>query len=366
MIFHPWRNELNELVNIDQKLKFFKNLEIIKINRKKFVFNDNLDMASILDELRNWDEESDDGDGINDTDERTANEFVVLDDRTQEGDIMDDIQCGSKKKTPVNKKKKENTIDLTAYPTPLVLSDDEYFELMRLLNEKQKKYCLHVLHEIKRVIEFQNLSAEALVAVAFAAADAADGLGVNDVVEIVEPPSPITEEQYAQLSVDEQAEQMRRVEQYVLQQAAASQPSPPRLEEIDQDRDPSLRFRIARGERALAEGCGVDFQNKPTVRCPPQPLSQHAPRPRTCSQSTKHYNIDTIQLCDEQILALPKKNRVMAAALEGAAPPHPGPQVPPPNGRGQGCGARARGDNVPQAHLTPPQNVLSSKEEDWE
>lgn len=55
---------------------------------------------------------------------------------------------------------------------------------------------------------------------------------------------------------------MRRVEQYVLQQAAASQPSPPRLEEIDQDRDPSLRFRIARGERALAEGCGVDFQNK--------------------------------------------------------------------------------------------------------
>lgn len=163
MLFHPWRNELNELVNIDQKLKFFENLEIIKINRKKFVFNDNLDMASILDELRNWDEESDDEDGINDTDERTANEFVVLDDRTQEGDIMDDIQCGSKKKTPVNKKKKENTIDLTAYPTPLVLSDDEYFELMRLLNEKQKKYCLHVLHEIKRVIEFPNLSAEALV-----------------------------------------------------------------------------------------------------------------------------------------------------------------------------------------------------------
>lgn len=28
-------------------------------------------------------------------------------------------------------------------------------------------------------------------AVAFAAADAADGLGVNDVVEIVEPPSPM-------------------------------------------------------------------------------------------------------------------------------------------------------------------------------
>lgn len=140
MLFLPWSDENEDILKCDYETKFKENLEIIQNNRAKFIFNETNDkimnnaMTTDDNNMKKSDSESED-------EERTKNELYILNDRANEGDIF-----------PPNKRPSADspTKKPTEYfPVPHMISNEDYLNLITSLNEKQRKYFLHITHLIK-------------------------------------------------------------------------------------------------------------------------------------------------------------------------------------------------------------------------
>ncbi|KAK7573658.1 hypothetical protein V9T40_004699 [Parthenolecanium corni] len=167
MLFNPWRDENKEILNVDLKTKYTQNETVIKQNRKEYVYNDRMDnIADIVQDLINnpttigLDDEIDHEEDMPERNE-DRNRYAVFDDDIEEGDIGLDIGTGASGKKRRSEIPKTG-MDVCLIPTPHVMVEEEYYELMRKLNERQRKYCLHVMHELKsrrKIYEFVNGSA---------------------------------------------------------------------------------------------------------------------------------------------------------------------------------------------------------------
>jgi nucleoside-triphosphatase THEP1 len=126
MLYVPWRNEDRELIVDDIAAKYRNNIDTIKENRKVL---HNTDQSDAINEAF---EEMADGEM---EDLLPKSTFEVQEDAF---DILEEI-TGKKTNTKVD------------YLVPLKqVPEDEYWQLIRALNEKQRKYFLHVVHLLKK------------------------------------------------------------------------------------------------------------------------------------------------------------------------------------------------------------------------
>lgn len=138
MLFLPWRNELEEVENVNGENTYKQHREIIEANSKKYIELD-LDISALLqeidqqraaeDENENWDAEID-PDFIN---------VFDYDDNILQPNAMFDI--GEEQTPSFNENKK--------FTVPDQLSNDEYLQLCDTLNDKQRDYLMHIISSFK-------------------------------------------------------------------------------------------------------------------------------------------------------------------------------------------------------------------------
>ncbi len=144
MLFLPWRNEQLDILSIDYKKKYFLQKQIISAISCQY-FHDNIDINEIFNKLQ---EEVNISDNLSDNldvleIETEENPYNVLNLSTDNVDLFDNVP---KVKVSGDKIVQQ---DVSLIPTPHLMADENYYDLMRMLNEKQRKYLLHILHEIK-------------------------------------------------------------------------------------------------------------------------------------------------------------------------------------------------------------------------
>ena len=127
---------------------YFEKLEIIQKNKAKYVYkknniNINEELNDAIENLAEHDNNTDAPNDVPIINEvfQVTNEYEVFNDRTDEGDIAIDLG---------DRVPSMNTSHVSStFSVPNLINDDEYNQLMVQLNEKQRKYLLHVLHSVK-------------------------------------------------------------------------------------------------------------------------------------------------------------------------------------------------------------------------
>lgn len=136
LLFFPWRNELDEIENVNGEEIYMKNQEQIEINSKKYISTD-IDIAEIVKEIEerraseeddNWDEEVD-NDYVN---------VLDYDDNIMQSNVM--FELGQEDSSCYESKK---------FTVPDQISSDEYFELCDSLNDKQRDYLMDIISTFK-------------------------------------------------------------------------------------------------------------------------------------------------------------------------------------------------------------------------
>jgi len=126
MLYIPWRDEQNELMSINIQQKYRDHQIQISENRRLLHFNDNSDsIEAAFEELGTGEYED-----------------IVPNKRFEVEEDQFDIHREMKGEKP-----RECKVD---YLLPLKqIPDDDYWTLIRALNEKQRKYFLHLVHALK-------------------------------------------------------------------------------------------------------------------------------------------------------------------------------------------------------------------------
>lgn len=143
MLFKPWRNELEEVENINYEDTFMANKELIEENGKKYIAID-LDINEIVKEIeiQRATEENDETDNDNLVSDRDAPETLNVydfDDNVIQPNVM--FELGQENPASIGETKR--------YTVPDQLPEAEFYSLCDSLNEKQKDYLMHVLNAFK-------------------------------------------------------------------------------------------------------------------------------------------------------------------------------------------------------------------------
>jgi hypothetical protein len=127
MLYVPWRNEDNDILNKDIPRLFERKIQLIKKNESNFIFDNTQDYEDIKRqiELRIFNEES-----INFAIDEENEVFDIL---RPDSDASDILQLKTIK--PKNE-------SFHTFKTPNELLDNEYFELISILNDRQRSYLL--------------------------------------------------------------------------------------------------------------------------------------------------------------------------------------------------------------------------------
>ncbi|XP_065214928.1 uncharacterized protein LOC135841724 [Planococcus citri] len=150
MLFYPWRNEKKELLDVNCEELYNKYIDVINNNRKKYIyqFKNKKNILTLIDEAeKQCQNDEDDLQNDNDTDV-VAPEYEMLYDDELEADIALEITSKNNGKND-HTSYEQNKNSIALFPIPHRLNDDEYYNLMRSLNDKQRKYMLHCLNHFK-------------------------------------------------------------------------------------------------------------------------------------------------------------------------------------------------------------------------
>jgi len=130
MLFLPWRSEEQELLQIDSSEKFNVNLDSIFQNSKEFYFDRNIDDL-VLEEMFREVENEQDG---------SSNEFQLAQlYRLEKEDYFeaDEVEESHERKKVDN------------FLPPKLIPEQDYLNIMRSLNERQRCFVINVLHLYK-------------------------------------------------------------------------------------------------------------------------------------------------------------------------------------------------------------------------
>lgn len=131
MLFLPWRCEENDILNCDMEKKYLENATIISGNSHRFNA-----FESSADELH------DDNENLNANEEGTEpdiqidDEYKAFDMQNPEYDLTADFPNLVTEPT------------ISVRKTAVLLEDEEYSNMIRTLNNKQRKYLSHIFHNI--------------------------------------------------------------------------------------------------------------------------------------------------------------------------------------------------------------------------
>lgn len=130
MLYVPWKDEEKELIDANIRKVFEEKAEIIKSNKRAFVFYSNNE--SFIDDVQKDINIRDKNNNYNDSEE------TLDDDQPEEIDILEIVENSTKPKTSIER-----------FPNQDRPTKQQYVELLSMLNEKQKKYLLHLMYKIK-------------------------------------------------------------------------------------------------------------------------------------------------------------------------------------------------------------------------
>ncbi|CAF3949464.1 unnamed protein product, partial [Rotaria sordida] len=136
MLFLPWSNEEEDLLYINHEETFELHKDIIQQKRSEYVHREASEFEKAFEEHMERENEND----IDDTDieyDQDKNEFLIYEIGNNEGDIF--VEMGLKTQT----EKVEH------FNVPKVIPDTEYQQMMRSLNNNQRRYTLNVMNLIK-------------------------------------------------------------------------------------------------------------------------------------------------------------------------------------------------------------------------
>lgn len=131
MLFLPWRDEEAELLNVNSIEKGCLNASQIEENSKPFYHNRKINETDIRDSFLNAENEL-----VEETEEQEENLLQV------DEDFLADAMVDSNSAI-------ERTEMIENFLPPYLIPDIEYKNIMRSLNEKQRRFVLDILHKLK-------------------------------------------------------------------------------------------------------------------------------------------------------------------------------------------------------------------------
>ena len=139
MLFTSWRNELEELINVDCIAKSYEKRDEIHVNSDPFYHDKHIDDDMFETMMEQYidtnDEINQDGNFNENRDDPIADYYV---EENFVGDVM----------------KQPSVVE--HFRPAKIIDDEEYVKIMRRLNDKQRKFVLHVLHCYKENIIVHN------------------------------------------------------------------------------------------------------------------------------------------------------------------------------------------------------------------
>lgn len=151
-LFLPWRNETNEVVNKNCEKLYVDNVNQIVTNRLRYnKFEDDNELDAAFEEATKNSRDIDVSNVINE------DEFRIFSVQDPEGDIFPNEEPSTS--TSANNRNSDDSSNNEArsITTPDIINEDDYLELIRTLNHKQRLYLTHLMHNIKagnRVYDF--------------------------------------------------------------------------------------------------------------------------------------------------------------------------------------------------------------------
>ncbi|CAF4833876.1 unnamed protein product, partial [Rotaria socialis] len=136
MLFLPWINEEENLININHEETFELYKDLIQQKRSEYVHREANEFEQAFEDHTERENENDIDDKNIEYDE-DKNEFLIYEIGNNEGDIF--VEMGINTRT----EKIEN------FNVPKIIPDTEYQRMMRSLNYSQRKYTLNVMNLIK-------------------------------------------------------------------------------------------------------------------------------------------------------------------------------------------------------------------------
>jgi PIF1-like helicase/Helitron helicase-like domain at N-terminus/UvrD-like helicase C-terminal domain len=134
MLFTHWRNETTELIDCDIQLRYEEQLEQIGDLSAQYIANKDVDLQEMKDKVYQDNNESPDN-----ILESPDNEYAVYSAGNSKSDIEAEMNALS-----INK----NRADL--FLAPKMIKDQSYFELVRSLNNGQRRYLLNLMYRVKQ------------------------------------------------------------------------------------------------------------------------------------------------------------------------------------------------------------------------
>ncbi|CAF4213235.1 unnamed protein product, partial [Rotaria sordida] len=133
MLFLPWSNEEEDLIYINHEETFELHKDLIRQKRSEYVHREANEFEQAFEEHMQREIEND----IDDTNveyDQDKNEFLIYEIGNNEGDIF--VEMGLNTRT----EKVEH------FNVPKIIPDTEYQEMMRSLNNNQRRYTLNVMN----------------------------------------------------------------------------------------------------------------------------------------------------------------------------------------------------------------------------
>ena len=132
LLFLPWRNEYNEIENINCKEKYDSNINIINKNRKKYSkLNEDLLLEAMNQIEEQLSESSDD-----------EEHFHMKDNKEIDKSVDINIQAGDKTEI-------DNPVSFNKFITPVRIPNETVLNLMEKLNTLQRRIVLYVMNNIR-------------------------------------------------------------------------------------------------------------------------------------------------------------------------------------------------------------------------
>ncbi|CAM4978875.1 unnamed protein product [Rotaria socialis] len=153
MLFLPWINEEENLININHEETFELYKDLIQQKRSEYVHREANEFEQAFEDHTERENENDIDDKNIEYDE-DKNEFLIYEIGNNEGDIF--VQMGINTRTE----------KIEHFNVPKIIPDTKYQRMMRSLNYSQRKYTLNVMNLIKngdkQFFHFINGGAEQL------------------------------------------------------------------------------------------------------------------------------------------------------------------------------------------------------------
>lgn len=147
MLFKPWRNENQELEEVNAEGIYIENINLIRENSQKYIKED-CDLDFLTNEIENLratqtvDSEEPENEEL--SEEINCSNVYEFPDNTMQADVLFNIGFGHDTSVTAVSGTEFNKITV-----PDVLSNKDYSDLMATLNQKQYQYVIHVLNSVK-------------------------------------------------------------------------------------------------------------------------------------------------------------------------------------------------------------------------